>query len=293
MELYQLKTFTAVAAQGHLTRAARMLNASQPAVSAHIKALEDELGLVLFDRTPKGMVLTAAGENLFARARKIIESVDEIKLQAQKEKEQPRGQVHMGLNIDPAYLRFDRLLSHSLAAYPDIEYHLAQNMSWEAMENVAAGKLDCAFVYGAPENERLEGLLITSFDVVVAAPIEWQDKIRQADWKRIGELPWIMTPKICSFHRIAKQAFERENINPLTIAVADEEIAIQRLVLAGAGITLMIKQEAQLLVKEKKLAVWDQNVAELPLYFVCLKKKQMSPLMNAVIDCVNTAWQID
>lgn len=72
MEFYQLRTFTMVAEEGHLTRAARRLNASQPAVSAHIKSLEDELRVSLFLRTPKGMVLTDAGKKLKAHADKAL-----------------------------------------------------------------------------------------------------------------------------------------------------------------------------------------------------------------------------
>jgi len=62
MELYQLKTFVTVAEEGHLTRAAERLFTSQPAISAHIKSLEEELGVTLFHRTPKGMQLTTEGE---------------------------------------------------------------------------------------------------------------------------------------------------------------------------------------------------------------------------------------
>ena len=61
MELYHLRTFVTVAEEGHLTRASERLFTSQPAVSAHIKALEEELGVTLFDRTPRGMQLTPAG----------------------------------------------------------------------------------------------------------------------------------------------------------------------------------------------------------------------------------------
>ena len=61
MELYQLRTFAAVAELGHLTRAAERLHVSQPAVSAQIRALEDELGTPLFERGPSGMTLTTAG----------------------------------------------------------------------------------------------------------------------------------------------------------------------------------------------------------------------------------------
>jgi Bacterial regulatory helix-turn-helix protein, lysR family len=61
MDLYQLKTFVAVVREGSITRASELLHLSQPSVSAHIKAVEDALGLSLFDRTPKGMSLTREG----------------------------------------------------------------------------------------------------------------------------------------------------------------------------------------------------------------------------------------
>src|SRR5258706_14330728 len=70
MELYQLRSFAAVAELGHLTRAAEKLHISQPALSAQIKALEDELGVALFERTPSGMTLTAAGQRLLTEASK-------------------------------------------------------------------------------------------------------------------------------------------------------------------------------------------------------------------------------
>ena len=69
MELYQLRTFAAVADEGHLTRASERLHLSQPAVSGHIKALEGELGVRLFERASTGMQLTAAGSELLERAR--------------------------------------------------------------------------------------------------------------------------------------------------------------------------------------------------------------------------------
>ena len=72
MELYQLRSFAAVAELGHLTRAAEKLHISQPALSAQIKALEDELDLTLFERTSTGMTLTAAGKRLLAEADKIL-----------------------------------------------------------------------------------------------------------------------------------------------------------------------------------------------------------------------------
>ena len=60
--MHQLKTFLAVAEEQHLTRAAARLHISQPSVSTHIKTIEEELGLILFILTPKGMILSQDGK---------------------------------------------------------------------------------------------------------------------------------------------------------------------------------------------------------------------------------------
>jgi DNA-binding transcriptional LysR family regulator len=70
MEIHQLKTFVTVAREGSITRASELLYLSQPAVSAHIKAIEDTLGLALFERTPRGMSLTADGARLLRPKRR-------------------------------------------------------------------------------------------------------------------------------------------------------------------------------------------------------------------------------
>lgn len=74
MELYQLRTFVTVAQQGHLTQAAELLHLSQPAVTAQIKALEEDMGMPLFDRSAGGVRLTRAGEELLPRAQSILTS---------------------------------------------------------------------------------------------------------------------------------------------------------------------------------------------------------------------------
>ncbi len=72
MDIHQLRTFVAVARERSITRASELLHLSQPAVSAHIKAIEDALGLTLFERTSRGMSLTRDGERLLAKAEQTL-----------------------------------------------------------------------------------------------------------------------------------------------------------------------------------------------------------------------------
>ena len=76
MSLTHIQSFVAVAEEGHVGRAARRLHLTQPPLSRHILALEDELGTRLFERTPRGMRLLPAGEVFLHHARRILAEVD-------------------------------------------------------------------------------------------------------------------------------------------------------------------------------------------------------------------------
>src|SRR5512139_2019619 len=102
MELYQLRTFATVAEEGHLTRASERLHLSQPAVSGHIKALEQELDVRLFDRAATGMVLTEAGRQLLSHALKVLSAADGVKRVAQQLHAEVTGVLHIGTVADPA-----------------------------------------------------------------------------------------------------------------------------------------------------------------------------------------------
>jgi LysR family transcriptional regulator, benzoate and cis,cis-muconate-responsive activator of ben and cat genes len=79
MSLAQLTYFVAVAEEQHLTRAAKRLHVSQPPLTRQIQQLEDELGVQLFERSPKGMRLLPDGETLLTRAKQILDLVEQAR----------------------------------------------------------------------------------------------------------------------------------------------------------------------------------------------------------------------
>ena len=104
--LKPLRAFCQVARLGSVSRAAEALFLSQPAVSAHIKAIEDALGLSLFDRTPKGMSLTADGQRLRAKAEQTIAAHQELMDEATRSKGRLAGKLRLGAVSRPSGAKF-------------------------------------------------------------------------------------------------------------------------------------------------------------------------------------------
>jgi len=292
MELYQLKTFVTVAEEGHLTRASERLHTSQPAVSAHIKSLEEEMGVSLFIRTPKGMVLTREGEVLRAKAQTALETIEDLYKEASVLKENVVGTARIGLHIDPQFLKIDCFLSHMRRHHPELDFHLLQRWSWQQPEAFKKGALDGGFVYGRPEMPDLEVIPLRQFNVVVVGPIDWEKQISGASWEAIARMPWIWTPPNCRFCQIAMDAFEKRGLQPVRITVADQEPLISTLVSSGIGLAIMIEEEARLAQEQGKVTIWEEVLDSVDLSFIYPRKRASEPLVKALVEAIHQIWKL-
>ena len=290
MELYHLKTFVTVAQEGHLTRAAQRLNTSQPAVSAHIKKLEEELGLSLFTRTPKGMRLTEEGALLKAQAAEALSMIDTIRDRAGTLKEDVSGTLRLGLHIDPRYLRIDRLLSYLQRTYSRLDIHLLQRWTWQQFDDIAKGRIDAGFVYGDPPHKEITAMLLKRCNIRVVGPAAWEDRLRGADWAQMAAMPWVWTPPNCAFCAIAEEAFAKHNLKPVKVTIADQEPVVAVLVSSGIGLAIMIEDEAMHHKDTGRMAIWDEVVDSIDLNFVYNRKRGKETVVSAAIESVRTVW---
>lgn len=291
MELYQLKTFNMVAEEGNLTRAARRLHASQPAVSAHIKSLEDELGISLFLRTPKGMVLTIAGQKLKRHANRILESVKEMAGEAERMRGVLQGELRIGINAEPETLRISELFSRMRNLHPDLHLHLLQAMTGEVLNKLEEGELDAGFMYGENTSEKIWTLELRKLCLVVAGPTSWREELSVATAAHLGNFPWITTPADCPFHGVAMDFFKRHGLSPQEVAVVDQEGIIRSMIKAGAGISLLLEEEVCESATGEGLAVWRGEQLGMTLSVACLKRRKDEPMLQTLFFLLSMVWE--
>ena len=148
MELRQLRYFVAVGEEQHYGRAEQRLRVAQPALSRQIQNLEAEIGFKLFERLPRGVKITAAGEFLLKEARRILQEVNDATASAKRIAFGQSGTLRVGFvqsiswqGIIPESLR------HFREHQPDAELQLKPLSSSEQISAVQAGSLDAGYVF--------------------------------------------------------------------------------------------------------------------------------------------------
>src|SRR5262245_5401060 len=155
MELYQLRTFVTVAELRSVTHAAERLFTTPPSVSAHIKALEAELDVVLFERTSRGMSLTAAGERLLQRAEHVLEAAKALADEAATLRKHLLCEIRVGLNAAPSFLRVPELIGAVREVQPGLRLRLVASTTGHIVKQLGSRTLDAGFVFGPVTDEGL------------------------------------------------------------------------------------------------------------------------------------------
>jgi DNA-binding transcriptional LysR family regulator len=290
MELYQLRSFAAVAELGHLTRAAERLHVSQPAVSAQIKALEDELGVNLFERVSSGMVLTAAGRKLLPAAEKVLDAAQTLRSRARALQGEVVGRARVGTVSDPEFTRVGEFLAHALQAHPLLEIEIHHEVSGAAFEKVRDGELDASFYYGSLEHADIVAVPLLDYAYRIVAPGAWGDRIRHASWEEIVQMPWILPPPISTLRSLLEGLFAQRGSSPLIRVEADNEAVIRSLVIAGGGVSLMREDIALEAAADGEVALWNRVRLETTLKFLHLKQRENDPEIRALLDVLHQIW---
>ncbi|WP_315831816.1 LysR family transcriptional regulator [Bradyrhizobium prioriisuperbiae] len=151
----QLEYFVRVCEAGSLTKAAELLGVAQPALGLQIKSLEDELGMQLLVRTPRGTVTTDAGEILLEDARVILNRVRELRRKLRDVGTAAKRSIMLGMTPSLTNLLTSRLLGALPKEAPHVKVQILEEFSHSLIERVDRGQLDLALAYSIPADHPL------------------------------------------------------------------------------------------------------------------------------------------
>ena len=290
MELYQLRSFAAIAELGQLTRAAEKLHVSQPAVSAQLKALEDKLGLALFERTATGMVLTVPGARLLLEAEKVLAAARDLQNVALSFKGELTGKASIGTLSDPKLTRIGEFVSDALARHPLLELELHQGITGTALDQVRDGALDASFYYGELRHLSVVGQPLRRLVFRVVAPAAWEGRLRLSGWEQVAAMPWIIPPPISSHHQLAHALMQLHGVTPSRVVEADQEAVIASLVVSGVGIALMREEVAIDKAAAGEICIWSDAQIDTMLWFISQRRRENDPIIHALNEMQRNLW---
>ena len=147
MELSQLRTLIHVAELGSLSKAADRLHIAQPALSRQIRLLEDELGVRLFDRHGRGMVVTDQGQDVLRHALRVMAELDEIRATVADEDAPLRGHVSIGMPPTVSDILAEPLVSAFRETHPEATLRIVSAYSGYLLDWMHRGEIDAAVLY--------------------------------------------------------------------------------------------------------------------------------------------------
>ena len=287
MDIHQLKTFVAVAREGSVTRASELLHLSQPAVSAHIKALEDAFDLTLFDRTSRGMTLTADGQRLLAKAEQTLGAHQELMAEATRIKGGLTGKLRLGAGSNSNNEAIGRLLTSLSEHCPEVEVALRHGTSRDIVTGIRNGSLDAGFYNeGGEPDPALTTIEVSQFKThLVARPglVAVSDPL---DWQALADLPWIYPTSSACCGRTAESLFAEHEIRPKRIISVDRESVTRTLIAGGLGVGLLHADTAKEARARGEVELLFRSRTSVRILFAHLASRAQDPLLTAAASIV-------
>jgi DNA-binding transcriptional LysR family regulator len=242
MENFRLSVFRAVAHHLNFSRAAEQLLLTQPAVTQQIKALEEECGVPLFDRSGGRISLTPAGEALLPYAEKLKAIADEAMTAVNRASGQDSGHLVVGASQTIGQYILPNLVAGFLREHPRVVLHAVSGNSDEMLGALLEHRIQLALIEGPTRRKdiKVESFMEDHMVLVVAAGHEWAD--REIDVKLLKDVPLLLREFGSGSRRVVENALANAGINRKELRTTMELDSTEGLlsaVEAGLGVTFV------------------------------------------------------
>ncbi|MGB9803477.1 selenium metabolism-associated LysR family transcriptional regulator [Desulfofundulus sp.] len=237
---HQLRVFVTVAEKRNFSRAAEVLNLTQPAISQHIHALEEHYRARLFDRSNKKVELTQAGAILYSYAKKILNLHQEAERAVTDLIELVTGKIAVGASMTIGEYVLPRLLGAFARKYPDVELTMTIGNTAMVCEQTLEGSIDIGLVEGPVEHAHLQvEPFLNDEMVLVVSPGHPLAGKPLATGEDLEPCTLILREEGSGTRVAAEHALHQMDVTPARIIVMGSTEAIKQGVEAGLGISFL------------------------------------------------------
>jgi LysR family hydrogen peroxide-inducible transcriptional activator len=240
LNLRDLRYLVALADLRHFGRAADACFVSQPTLSTQIRKLEEELGVVLIERAPRKVMLTAAGQDAVQRARRIVAEVDELKESARRSRDPASGALRLGVFPTLGPYLLPHVVPQLRERFPQLELLLTEEKSDVLLARLREGKLDAALLALPLHDDQLHAQFLFEEPFLLAAP--QQHPLAQAKSLRVDALGDETLLLLEDGHCLRDQALDvcrLSGAQEKTGFRATSLETLRQMVAAGVGVTLL------------------------------------------------------
>lgn len=286
MELRQLNTFRTVASTLNFTRAAEVLNYVPSNVTMQIKALEDELGVRLFDRLGKQLVLTTAGKRFLTHILGVLDKLDEARSDVH-DNENLSGTLTISANEVICAYRLPAVFQRFRSQHPGVRLIFRSVPNQDLKQTLFEGTADVVYMLDEPIRSSglaVEPLQEETFRLFAATDhrLAKQTVLQLEDFH--GEV-FLTNEKGCPYRTMFDRSFEKEGIDSITYLEFQSAEAIKQCAISGIGIAFLPEIVAEAEVERGELVALPWQIPDLHVYTQMLwhKDKWLSPIMLSFI----------
>ena len=287
MDLRRLEVFAKVAELGSFSRAAEALYLTQPTVSEHVRALEDEMGVQLLDRLGRGATPTRAGELLLGYARRMLGLAREAQQALDQFQGRMSGELVIGGSTIPGEYVLPALLGGFKAKYPDISVSLLIGDSRQVSEWLEQGRVEVAVVGARPASRALHSRELMPDELVIVVPAghPWAAR-KTVSIDELRREPMVVRERGSGSRQAIEHVLDEASLSLASFRIVGEmgsTQAIKQAVKAGVGVSLVSKRAVEEECKSGLL--WCLRVKDLKVtrsfHLATHKERSRSPLAEA------------
>jgi DNA-binding transcriptional LysR family regulator len=255
LNLNQLRVFYEAARSGSFTSAARRLCITQPAVTAQIKAFEDQCNLKFFKKRGRSLYLSEEGSALYEYAKRIFEYEREVEDAIEEMTKLKRGTLRLGTS--KAYARYFMpfLISSFHEAFPHIKVHLDEGSSLDILRSLLELKNEVAVIAKVQEDPNITFLPFKRDQLMlILAPGHSLAKKKSVSVDELVDHPMIMKEAGSGTRKQVNELFSGKGLTPNVLMETSNTEFIKQLVQRGEGISFLVEEAVAAEINEKKLA---------------------------------------